>query len=66
MTIVVGIFACQLFIVEFGGKALKLVPLSMNQHLMCIAIGALSLVWAVLIKTIIPEGCLNSISLLKI
>ena len=54
MFIVVGIFICQLFIIQFGGRALKLVPLTMNQHLICIAIGALSLVNGVLIKKLIP------------
>lgn len=65
MVIVVGIFICQLFIVQFGGKALKLVPLSLEQHLVCIIIGIFSLVWGVIIKTMVPESCLNSVSLLK-
>ena len=52
--IVIGIFICQLFIVQYGGRALKLVPLSFNQHIVCILIGALSLVWGVIIKTVIP------------
>lgn len=65
MFIVVGIFVCQLFIVQFGGMALKLVPLSLNQHLVCIVIGALSLVWGVFIKTFVPDSCLNSIHLLR-
>lgn len=63
--IVIGIFFCQLFIVQFGGRALKLVPLSMNHHIACILIGSLSLVWGFIIKTVIPEGCLNSIHLLR-
>lgn len=63
--IVIGIFACQLLIVEFGGRALKLVPLTMNQHLVCIMIGALSIIWGIVIKTIIPEGVLNSVQLLR-
>ena len=65
ISIVVGIFVCQLFIVQFGGRALKLVPLSFNQHLVSIIIGSMSLVWGVIIKTVIPEGCLNSIHLLR-
>ncbi len=63
--IVVGIFVCQLFIVQFGGRALKLVPLTMYQHLVCILIGSLSIVWGIIIKTLIPEGVLNSIHLLR-
>lgn len=63
--IVISIFACQLIIVQVGGRALKLVPLTMNQHLTCICIGSLSLIWGFLIKTVIPEGILNSIQLLR-
>ncbi len=63
--IVIGIFACQLLIIQFGGKALKLVPLSSGQHLVCIVIGSMSLVWGFIIKTFIPEGVLNSINLLR-
>ena len=63
--IVISIFVCQLFIIQFGGKALKLVPLTMQQHLVCILIGSLSIVWGVIIKTIIPEGILNSVHLLR-
>ena len=62
--IVVGIFFCQTFIVEFGGKAVQLVPLSASQHLVCILIGSLSLVNGVFIKKCIPEGVFNSIPLL--
>ena len=61
--IVIAIFVCQLFIVEFGGKVLRLVPLSMDQHLICIAIGALCLVSGVFVKKCIPEYLFNSFSL---
>ncbi len=60
----IGIFVCQLFIIQFGGKALKLVPLTMNQHFICIGIGALSLVSGVFIKKCIPESFMNSFNLL--
>ena len=62
--IVIGIFACQIFIVEFGGKAVQLVPLNSSQHLMCILIGALSLINGIIIKKFIPEGIFNTIPLL--
>ena len=62
--IVIGIFICQLFIVQFGGRALKLVPLTINQHIVCAAIGLLSLVNGVIIKKCIPEGFMNSFKLL--
>ncbi len=65
LAIVVGIFFCQLFIVQVGGKALKLVPLTMGQHFVCILIGSLSLVWAIITKTFVPQSFLNSIHLLR-
>ena len=63
--IVVGIFACQIFITQFGGMALKLVPLTLKQHLICIAIGALSLVNGFVIKKFIPDTLFNSVHLLR-
>ena len=63
--IVVGIFGCQLFIVEFGGRALKLVPLSIGQHLVCILIGSLSLVNGVVVKSCIPDSMFNQIHLFQ-
>lgn len=63
MLIVVGIFLAQLFIVEFGGRAVMLVPLSASQHFVCICIGALSLINGFIIKKFIPEGCFNCVPL---
>jgi len=51
--------------VQFGGRALKLVPLNYYQHLVCILIGSLSIVWGIIIKTLIPESILNSVHLLR-
>jgi hypothetical protein len=63
MVIVVGIFVCQLFIVQFGGKALMLVPLSASQHCACMCIGALSLVNGYVVKKLVPDTCFNYISI---
>lgn len=65
MIIVVGIFFCQLFIVQFGGKALMLVPLSFKQHFICILIGSLSLVNGFILKKFIPEGVFSCVPLLN-
>jgi magnesium-transporting ATPase (P-type) len=65
MLIVVGIFLAQLFIVQFGGKALMLVPLSASQHFVCICIGALSLVNGYVVKKCIPEGCFSCVPMLN-
>lgn len=63
--IVIGIFFCQLFIVEFGGRAMMLVPLTASQHFVCICIGSLSLINGFAIKKLIPEGCFSCIPLLN-
>lgn len=63
--IVVGIFVCQLFIVQFGGRALMLVPLSAKQHIICILIGSLSLVNGFVLKKLIPDGFFSCIPLLN-
>lgn len=65
MIIVVAIFFCQLFIVQFGGKALMLVPLSFSQHFACICIGLLSLVNGFVLKKFIPDGVFSCIPLLN-
>lgn len=57
--IVVGIFILQLFIVQRGGKAFHLSPLSVEQHLICILVGSLSILNGIIMKTMIPENWLN-------
>lgn len=63
--IVIGIFITQIFIVQFGGKAFWLVPLNVQQHLICILIGALSLVMGFINKRCIPESIYSNFELLK-
>jgi len=63
--IVIGIFALQLFIVQYGGKTFQLVPLSTEQHIKCIIIGATGLIWNVLVKLFVPESFMNNFSLLR-
>lgn len=42
-----------------------LVPLTASQHLVCICIGALSLVNGFVIKKFIPDGCFSCIPILN-
>jgi len=44
----------QLFIVQFGGSAVTVAPLSLTEHLMCIGIGFTSLIIAFPIKLFLP------------
>lgn len=36
-------------------------PLTVSQHLVCIFIGSLSLLFNIISKTLLPESCLNQI-----
>ncbi len=40
--------------VEFGGRAVRAVPLTLEENLICLTIGAFSIVWGVIIKLVIP------------
>ena len=61
----IGIFVLQLFIVQYGGKTFQLVPLSTDQHIKCIIIGATGVIWNVLMKIFIPESFMNNFALLR-
>jgi uncharacterized protein YifN (PemK superfamily) len=57
---VVAIFVLQIVIVQIGGKAFMLVPLSMTQHVDCILIGATMLVYTFIAKKVVPDSLLNN------
>lgn len=42
----------QFLSVQFGGRPLRTVPLTFEQHLICLAIGAFTLIWALIVKLI--------------
>lgn len=50
MFIMALIFGIQMLLVEIGGKVVKTWPLNMEQNLTCMAVGSLSLFWALVIK----------------
>ena len=54
----------QIFIVQFGDGFIKTSPLTIQQHLICLAIGAFSIFMGLLVKSI-PESLFNKITLLK-
>ena len=51
------IVIAQIFIVEFGGNFLKTTPLTFEQHLICIAIGSLALVFGLIAKIFPTKLC---------
>jgi Ca2+ transporting ATPase len=54
----------QLCLVTYGGNFVKVTPLSIDQHLYCIAIGAGSMAMGLAMK-VIPDRVFNSIRLFK-
>ena len=58
MTIVV-----QCVMVQYGGQSLRTVPLTYEQHGMCIAIGAFSLVQGVIVKALLPVSLFTRIQM---
>lgn len=61
----VSIFILQIIIVQIGGKAFMLVPLSFSHHVDCILIGATMIVYGFIAKKLVPETWLNSVELLR-
>jgi hypothetical protein len=49
--------------VQYGGIAVRAVPLNNSANALCLAIGAFSLVWGVIIKVILPPRCFNRLAL---
>ena len=44
-------FVMQMILVEFGGRAVKTYPLTIEQNLFCITLGAGELLWHIIIRT---------------
>ena len=53
----------QIAIVEYGGRALRAAPLSLEQNLICLAIGVFELIWGAIIKVIIPPSIFDRFSM---
>jgi len=63
LLILVGTMVVQYFLVQYGGPPVRTVPLSQDQHLICIAIGAGSLIWGVIVKLCLPATLFGKIDL---
>lgn len=61
--ILVLILAIQIALVYFGGRAFKTVPLNQTQQIVAISAGAFTLIWAVVIKLIIPPRIFDWLSI---
>ena len=54
LLILVGTMIVQYLLVQYGGSPVRTIPLTQDQHLICIAIGAGSLIWGVIVKLFLP------------
>ena len=43
-------FVMQMFLVEFGGRAVKTYPLTFEDNMICVALGSGELLWHIVIK----------------
>jgi hypothetical protein len=57
------IFGMQIFICEKGGQVTRSSGLTWGQHEICAGIGAFSLIWAVIIKLIMPSRWFSNLSI---
>ena len=62
LIILVVTLAVQIACVEFGGQALRTVPLSLNDHLLCLGLGALPVFLAPIFKLTVPSQIFKPLS----
>jgi hypothetical protein len=55
------IFVVQMLLVQYGGMAVRAVPLTFAQNTVCITIGAFGLLWGLLMKLVLPPSWFASI-----
>jgi len=56
LTILIFTTGFQYFIVSYGGVMMRCVPLTLKQHLFCVIIGAISIIWHVIFKMAVPSS----------
>lgn len=59
LLIVMLTFGVQLLITEYGGQAVRCVPLDWQQNCICLGIGCGSLFWGMLMKAVVPASWFN-------
>jgi len=53
----------QCLMVQYGGQSMRTVPLTYEQHGMCIGIGAFSLIWGLVVKSALPVSLFSRIQM---
>jgi len=59
--ILIATMIIQYLLVQYGGPSVRTTPLSQENHLICLGIGAFSLIWGVIIKVILPARLFGNI-----
>lgn len=62
LAIVALTFVVQIAMVQFGGRAVRAVPLTSAENLICFCIGAFSLVWGLLMKVVLSPSLFNKLA----
>jgi hypothetical protein len=49
--------------VQYGGQAVRAVPLTVGQNMICFGLGAFSLIWGAVIKMFLPSTLFNRLAI---
>jgi|LauGreDrversion4_2_1035121.scaffolds.fasta_scaffold441024_1 hypothetical protein len=63
LLILISTMVVQYFMVQIGGASVRTIPLSNDQHLYCLAIGAGSLPWGVIVKLCLPVSIFEKLKI---
>jgi Ca2+-transporting ATPase len=63
IVILVLIIVVQIALIYVGGRAFKTDPLNETQQIVCVSLGAFSLIWGVIIKLIMPPQWFDWLSI---
>lgn len=62
LLILVATVVIQVCCVEYGGHSLRTVPLSQEEHLICLGLGSLPVFMGPIFKLLVPASLFNSLS----
>ena len=61
LLILVSTMAVQYFMVQYGGASVRTIPITTEQHLYCMGIGAFSLIWGLFVKACLPVSLFEKV-----
>ena len=63
IVVIILTIVVQCLMVQYGGQSMRTVPLTYEQHGMCIGIGAFSLIWGLVVKSALPVSLFSRIQM---